>query len=161
MPILTEIAKDFRQATIRVIVAAFLPTLGATLLFLWSESREWTISHTTREQMYYIAVSLFGLLGASLSWLALTFWNRSSLGEVVVVSATWGKRESQKDVTDFVRKHIADGRLDVLASNSTFDIRSPEEDPAYKHNKNLKVHAKIKGIPNTYFAPEGDHLRLP
>ena len=120
MSILTEIAKDFRQATIRVIVAAFLPMLGATLLFLWSESRELTISHTTREQMYYIAVSLFGwslagslLLGASLSWLVVTFWNRSSLGDVVVVSATWGKRESQKDVTDLVRKYLVDGRLDV------------------------------------------------
>ena len=87
-------------------------------------------------------------------------WKYSS-GDVVVVSATWGKRESQKDVTEFVRKHLTDGRLDVLAANSTFDIRSPEEDPAYKHNKNLKVHVKIKGVPNTYFAPEGEHLRLP
>ena len=111
-------------------------------------------------RLLLVSGCLAAALIVTLIWWVVRMWRFSS-GRVVVVSATWGKSESQKDVTEFVRKHLADGRLDVLAANSTFDIRSPEEDPAYKHNKNLKVHAKIKGIPNTYFAPEGDHLRLP
>ena len=158
MSIVKETAKDFRQATIRVIVTAFLPTLVAMIPLLWTQSREWMIAHTTKEQIYYIAVSLFGLFGVVVSWLVVRLRTRvSSVGDLEIVSAQYGSDFSQEDVTPVVRGHVQSGTLNILATTGVMGVG----DPLYGRKKELTIICRLGGIERTFHVPEGRRLIIP
>ena len=158
MSIVSETAKDVRQASIRELAKTYFPMLLTALPFWWTGLREWTFSNTTREQQYYTSLGLIGLLLCAVWWLSYRrFRGISSGGSVEVVSAQYGAGTAYVDVTKIVRGHVHSGVLDILATTTSLGV----PDPLYKSKKELTVVCRISGNERTFHVPEGRRLTIP
>jgi len=80
-----------------------------------------------------------------------------NVGQLNIISATYGAANRSIDVTRRLRSLIRDGRLDLTVSNSTFD-----DDPAPGTHKTLRVTYSIGGgRQRQETVVEGDRLRIP
>ena len=86
-------------------------------------------------------------------WAAPGFDDR--MWKPVVVDGPGSQAVGYKDVTDVVRRAVADGRLTIVASNETFG-----GDPAYGQVKSLRVRYRLNGRVRQRSAPENATLRL-
>jgi hypothetical protein len=79
-----------------------------------------------------------------------------NVGQLNIISATYGARNRTIDVTGRLRSLVRDGRLDVTVNNSTFD-----DDPAPGTRKTLSVTYSIGGRQRQERITEGDRLSIP
>ncbi|XHS76903.1 hypothetical protein ACFJGW_14315 [Burkholderiaceae bacterium UC74_6] len=78
-------------------------------------------------------------------------------GRLEIISATYGTRRRNIDVTDRLRDFARDGRVDFEVSNEAFG-----RDPAYNERKSLVVvYRADRGGKRTVEVNEGDRIRLP
>jgi hypothetical protein len=77
-------------------------------------------------------------------------------GDLRIVSASWGARERNRDVTRLIQERMRDGRLRIRASNEEMGF-----DPAAGIPKTLVVVYEIRGRRQEARVPEGQALELP
>jgi hypothetical protein len=77
-------------------------------------------------------------------------------GDLRIVSASWGARERNRDVTRIVQERMRDGRLRIRASNEEIGF-----DPAAGIPKTLVVVYEIRGRRQEARVAEGQALELP
>jgi hypothetical protein len=75
---------------------------------------------------------------------------------IVILRATYGAKQTHRDVTQVVQNRVKNGRLEIMA-----DSRDLGGDPAFGEIKTLQLRYALNGIPLEKQYREGERVSLP